>query len=73
MCHFFLHVDLVFIIEMMATLKGQGLYIHKYIYKGLRILSRYCSCQDSEFQSAMETSSVDIDIEVSIAHRNSES
>ena len=30
-------------------------------YKGLRILSRYCSCQDSEFRSAMETSSVDID------------
>ena len=30
-------------------------------YKGLRILSRYCSCQDSEFWSAMETSSVDID------------
>ena len=28
-------------------------------YKGLRILSRYCSCQDSEFRSAMETSSVD--------------
>ena len=32
-----------------------------YIYKGLRILSRYCSCQDSEFRSAMETSSVDKD------------
>ena len=31
------------------------------IYKGLRILSRYCSCQDSEFRSALETSSVDID------------
>ena len=30
-------------------------------YKGLRILSRYCSCQDSEFRSALETSSVDID------------
>ena len=30
-------------------------------YKGLRILSRYYSCQDSEFRSAMETSSVDID------------
>ena len=30
-------------------------------FKGLRILSRYCSCQDSEFQSLMETSSVDID------------
>ena len=30
-------------------------------YKGLRILSRYCSCQDSEFPSAMGTSSVDID------------
>ena len=30
-------------------------------YKGLRILSRYCSCQDSEFWSAIETSSVDID------------
>ena len=31
------------------------------IYKGLRILTRYCSCQDSEFRSALETSSVDID------------
>ena len=31
------------------------------IYKGLRILSRYCSCQDSEFRSALETSSADID------------
>ena len=30
-------------------------------YKGLRILNRYCSCQDSEFRSALETSSVDID------------
>ena len=30
-------------------------------YKGLRILSRYFSCQDSEFRSAMGTSSVDID------------
>ena len=30
-------------------------------YKGLRILTRYCSCQDSEFRSALETSSVDID------------
>ena len=30
-------------------------------YKGLRILSRYCSCQDSKFRSALETSSVDID------------
>ena len=30
-------------------------------YKSLRILSRYFSCQDSEFRSAMETSSVDID------------
>ena len=30
-------------------------------YKGLRILSRYCSCQDSEFRSALETSSVDMD------------
>ena len=30
-----------------------------YIYIGLRILSRYCSCQDSEFRSAMETSSVE--------------
>ena len=43
-----------------------SLYIYIYIYiniiyKGLRILSRYCSCQDSEFRSAMETSSVDID------------
>ena len=37
------------------------IYIYIYIYKGLRILSRYCSCQDSEFRSAMETSSVDID------------
>ena len=36
------------------------IYIYIYIYKGLRILSRYCSCQDSEFRSAMETSSVDI-------------
>ena len=31
------------------------IYIYIYIYKGLRILSRYCSCQDSE------TPSVDID------------
>ena len=30
-------------------------------YKGLRILNHYCSCQDLEFRSAMETSSVDID------------
>ena len=30
-------------------------------YKSLRILSRYCSCQDSEFRSAIETSSVDKD------------
>ena len=37
------------------------IYIYIYIYKGLRILSRYYSCQDSEFRSAMETSSVDID------------
>ena len=37
------------------------IYIYIYIYKGLRILSRYCSCQDSEFRSAMETSSVYID------------
>ena len=37
------------------------LSIYLSIYKGLRILSRYCSCQDSEFRSAMETSSVDID------------
>ena len=36
-------------------------YKKKYIYKGLTILSRYCSCQDLEFRSAMETSSVDID------------
>ena len=33
------------------------IYIYIYIYKGLRILSRYCPCQDSEFRSAMETSS----------------
>ena len=31
------------------------------IYKGLTILSRYFSCQDSEFRSAMGTSSVDIE------------
>ena len=35
--------------------------IYIFIYKGLRTLSRYCSCQDSEFRFAMETSSVDID------------
>ena len=32
--------------------------ITEYIY--IKV-SRYCSCQDSEFRSAMETSSVDID------------
>ena len=37
------------------------IYLYIYIYKGLRILSRYCSCQDSEFRSAMGTLSVDID------------
>ena len=37
------------------------LTIYLSMYKGLRILSRYYSCQDSEFRSAMETSSVDID------------
>ena len=37
------------------------IYIYIYIYKGLRILNRYCSCQDSEFRSPKETSSVDID------------
>ena len=41
---------------------GFKTYIYINIYKGLRILSRYYSCQDSEFRSAMETSSVDIDL-----------
>ena len=39
----------------------QNQHIYIYIYKGLRIISRYYSCQDSEFRSALETSSVDID------------
>ena len=53
----------VIYIEMSYT---HMLFIYIYItiymlqYKGLRILSRYCSCQDSEFRSALETSSVDI-------------
>ena len=47
--------------ELCCCKKPNYIYIYIYIYKGLRILSRYYSCQDSEFRSAMETSSVDID------------
>ena len=44
-----------------CVLNFYSICLSHYIYIGLRILSRYCSCQDSELRSAMETSSIDID------------
>ena len=47
-------------LEQQLSQNSTALSLFLYIYICLRILSRYCSCQDSEFRSAIETSSVDI-------------